>query len=388
MAMETTAQTTEPLDESDQKQLLRMVHELVKDQIDPLVERPEKPAPLTQTLAAIDAFTELGILSGDDDRGLGLWDSPEDAASRSLSLDILREAARSSPSIAHLLHVRALAHACDAAATQALGVSTFSCDRTGPAGGRALGKSLTDTPLTDSETQAIAQAWGPPNDDNLLLSLDIESRDYIWYPTWTVADGWRLNRSQRESFDNQTAQKFHGFDELRPELHRAKNQAASEHSIDTHLGTEHAITIIGLYNLGLLVISAGASERALRQAQAYAHVRTQGGAPIEQHDAVAQLLEQARQAIASANTALPAVNSIADHEQRLVEIWRARAYLQPALSRAGSNSMQAFGGIGYMRDMGAEKVLRDLNTLRQLGGSPSELTLRCAGFTKPAKESQ
>jgi len=44
-----------------------------------------------------------------------------------------------------------------------------------------------------------------------------------------------------------------------------------------------------------------------------------------------------------------------------------------ALAHGASAALQVFGGQGYMRDSGLEKALRDVNHLRLLGGSPSEL---------------
>jgi alkylation response protein AidB-like acyl-CoA dehydrogenase len=59
-----------------------------------------------------------------------------------------------------------------------------------------------------------------------------------------------------------------------------------------------------------------------------------------------------------------------------------RAQAQPALADAANGALQVFGGLGYMKDTGAEKVVRDVNCLRALAGSPRELTLMVAEWER------
>jgi alkylation response protein AidB-like acyl-CoA dehydrogenase len=129
-----------------------------------------------------------------------------------------------------------------------------------------------------------------------------------------------------------------------------------------------------------LAIAAGAASRALLIARDYAELRRQGGSLIKEHDAVAQLLGKARQILGLTESAMTSLTTGPLNRALLIEVWRKRALLHPMLCTVASNAMQVLGGIGYMRDQGVEKLLRDCNQLRLLGGSPSELTLCSAAW--------
>lgn len=375
--------TAQPgVDIEDVNLLLTLVRHLSSRDIAPLVERHETPANSAQCRAVLEQFREHGILSSTTDRSHGLWDNLTSPGFVSLSLAILREVAQVSPAIAYLLHVRGLSNWLDFSAGISLGNSTLSIDRSSPSGGRIMGVSLAGFPLSNHESQALTVAWGPLGPESQALLLDVEDQTSMWLPQWAPHSGWHMARTETTHLDTHTS-KLHGLDELTVGLVGAGSpidkHSANDGSI-AHLPQDHVVQTFSAYGLGLLAISLGAAERALAQARRYARERTQGSLPIAQYDAVAELLEHAEQAIAIAEASMTALASVEEPRSRLQQVWRTRATVQPLLTAAGSDSLQAFGGIGYMRDMGAEKVLRDLNTLRRLGGSPQELTLRCAGF--------
>lgn len=61
-------------------------------------------------------------------------------------------------------------------------------------------------------------------------------------------------------------------------------------------------------------------------------------------------------------------------------VWSARALQHPLLCDGGNACLQVFGGMGYMCDVGIEAVVCDLNTLRLINGSPSELHVAVSAF--------
>jgi alkylation response protein AidB-like acyl-CoA dehydrogenase len=59
----------------------------------------------------------------------------------------------------------------------------------------------------------------------------------------------------------------------------------------------------------------------------------------------------------------------------------ARANIAPALCHAANQVMQVHGGIGYMRDAGPEKLVRDQNMLKLASGGTRDLHAFLAGWT-------
>ncbi|MBN1852596.1 MAG: hypothetical protein JW829_07720 [Pirellulales bacterium] len=49
--------------------------------------------------------------------------------------------------------------------------------------------------------------------------------------------------------------------------------------------------------------------------------------------------------------------------------------MHPLLCAAANDAMQVFGGSGYTREIGLEKIVRDCNHLRLICGTPDELLL-------------
>jgi acyl-CoA dehydrogenase len=63
----------------------------------------------------------------------------------------------------------------------------------------------------------------------------------------------------------------------------------------------------------------------------------------------------------------------------------SRATLYEVLCLAADQVVQVHGGIGYMRDAGAEKILRDMNMLRLQAGGTREIRLFLAGWCGDAQ---
>ena len=371
-------QVTVLLDHDDRKALTDMVREFVRAEIAWRTSHPEDPVGQGTVDDVLTRLGELGVLTGDGEPGLGIWDLPGEPASCRLSLHILGQVAESSPAIGYALHLRALAGWLDRAVTADGGSSVVSFDRLGAAAGRATGRALAGTPLSDDDMAVLENAWGGGSESPQLL-VGTDTWQHVWWPRWRRDDGWRLVRTARTGLSCTPLSDAHGLDELAYQC--CHGDADGSGAV---LEAGYAVDAFALHGMGLLAIATATAHRAVTRAHDYSRTRCQGGDLIGAHDAVAQLLSRSRQSLATARAVLDDLANQPAGLGRLHQVWRARAQLHPLLSTAGSEALQVFGGVGYLRDVGAEKDVRDLNTLRRLGGSPSELTLRCAGLDDSA----
>jgi alkylation response protein AidB-like acyl-CoA dehydrogenase len=135
--------------------------------------------------------------------------------------------------------------------------------------------------------------------------------------------------------------------------------------------------LLGLLGLLLGACAGGSAEAAVAAARAYAHERYQGGVMIDQHEAVALMLEANAAHVAAARAALcAAADEFADGEPRT---WRAalraKVATAPLATNAALDAVQCLGGYGYMRDYGLEKRLRDVVALGLLPCDATRLAL-------------
>ena len=125
---------------------------------------------------------------------------------------------------------------------------------------------------------------------------------------------------------------------------------------------------------GMSAIAAGIARGAVAAARAYADERYQGGALIREHAAVKMLIAGAA---AAADAAGSAVMALADCDigsrAALARAAGTKLSVTGLCMRAVSDSLQVFGGYGYMEDFGMEKRLRDMAVLRSAGGPPTYL---------------
>lgn len=368
-----------PLDRADRKMLADMVREFVRAEIASLTSHPEDPVGPDAVDDVLTRLGELGVLTGDDEPGAGIWDLPDEPASCQLSLQLLGQVAESSPAIGYAVHLRAVAGWLDRVAVSAGVISLVSFDRLGAGAGRATGRSLAGIPLCDNDIAALENAWGSCGSESLQLLVGTNMWQHTWSPRWHRDSGWQLVRTPRVGLSCTPLSHAHGLDELAYRLCHDRTGDS-----DAVLGAGFVVDAFALHGMGLLAIATATAQRAVTRARNYARTRRQGGGLIGGHDAVAQLLSRSQQTLATAQALLDDLANLPAGLGRLHQVWQARAQLHPLLSAAGSDALQVFGGLGYMRDVGAEKDARDLNSLRCLGGSPFELTLRCAALDEAA----
>jgi hypothetical protein len=383
------------LGDADRHALLDAVQRYAHGDLAALTARPEHPMSPTQVGQTLQGLVELGLVNAEAEPACGLWDVPADASLRRFTVEALMRLARVSPAIAYQAHGVALgAHLDRLAGLPPTGGTVPLLDGRWGLGRQALGRALAGATLSADEAAWLADCWSEPQPVADAARLLVAPPDWqaLWWPRWTPAQGWAWCRATRERVETQPLPHAHGFDELtllRVSLLSNSQEGNSQEgrAPDVTLpdpGAARFIELAALHGLGLLAISVGTAQRAIARARDYARLRRQGGKAIIEHAAVQQLLAEAEHAVALAQSSLSALwvqpEAGAPGLPALHAVWRARARLQPQLVDAVSRALQVFGGIGYMRDTGAEKDLRDANTLRLLGGSPTELTLCCAAL--------
>jgi len=126
--------------------------------------------------------------------------------------------------------------------------------------------------------------------------------------------------------------------------------------------------------LGLAAIGAGIARGAVRAARKYASERYQGGTMLENHPVIRMLIAGAESNMEGASAL---VARAADIGLGTPELMRASAIARltgmQLATEATTDSLQVFGGYGYMEDYGMEKRLRDVTVLKSMAGTPQYL---------------
>jgi len=144
--------------------------------------------------------------------------------------------------------------------------------------------------------------------------------------------------------------------------------------IDDGDGLEFFLRAYCLNLLGLSAIAVGIARGAVNSAKKYASERYQGGKMIEEHPAIKMLIadSDARMQISEAG-----VLSNMRLNPGLVKSLKSAAMTKlnvlEQCSQAVTDSLQTFGGYGYMDDFGMSKRLRDIAVLKSASGAPHYL---------------
>ncbi len=123
--------------------------------------------------------------------------------------------------------------------------------------------------------------------------------------------------------------------------------------------------------LGIAAVALGTAKGAIKAAKDYIKERYQGGTTIENHAAIQSLITSAE---VNSFAAEAQINQRWRLDNITMEDVRQSAMMKLSLTKlctqAVSDSLQCFGGYGYMEDYGMEKRYRDVNTLNAMGGTP------------------
>ncbi|WP_024302446.1 acyl-CoA dehydrogenase family protein [Pseudogulbenkiania sp. MAI-1] len=369
------------LDIEDTRQLLEEVGHFARERIASQASRPESPLG-PETLAQLtEEARALGILPQSPlEEGFGIWENSEDAQALGFSAGALRLIAHACPGVAFAWHRMALARFVAVALKLRLNEHELQGVLLAPTGHyglarTSLGKWLRGAPLRQEDLTLLAD-WldSKANAVTLCAARDWSS---ILRPVWHDDHvAWQL--VARNILDVRTVP-LHGFDELTGFVVRQPVAGGQTVELDAQRSRLLYGRLLKLDLLGLLAIGAGALDRGQEWASDYAAIRKQGGKAIIGHPAVQHMLSDIVIARQQADLALARFGSPLD-ELDLGSVAATRASIGTALCHAANQVIQIHGGIGYMRDAGPEKLVRDQNMLKFTSGGVRDIPSFLAGW--------
>jgi len=129
------------------------------------------------------------------------------------------------------------------------------------------------------------------------------------------------------------------------------------------------VVLYSYWFAGLSSIANGIARGALDEAWRYAGQRYQGGSLIVEHPAVRALLTDSEVRVAVVNDMIAQFARECSNELDFLRgALKLKLFGISQSAQVVTDSLQVFGGYGYMEDYRMEKRLRDVQTLKSLGG--------------------
>lgn len=370
------------IDMEDVYGLLSEVAIFAEERIAQASERPESPISLDVMLSLSNEAVEIGLLPlRSDEPGFALWEDIAGSGAMAFNLGLLRHIGRANTGLAFAWHRYALAKYVMSYLDIRIGGETAVFDTalltTGHYGllQASLGHYLSGN--STEEDRLKLQDWlDRQNNPSVLITAPVW-QSVLW-PVWNgECIGWQVaTRSQMQVVELLPQ---HGFDDL--SCFRIKLEAMAD--VPVHAVPRDDVSfykrVLMLDMLGLLAIGTGAVKRAQEMTIDYANVRRQGGKIIAEHAAVQQMLGELELAVQQADAVIHRLSRPLD-QLSMREVASTRATTHTLLCHAANQAVQAHGGLGYMRDLGVEKVVRDQNMLKLQAGGIRELPLLLAGL--------
>lgn len=312
---------------------------------------------------------QLGLLAQDSQSGL-LWAAQISADDLSDALHALQVVGACHGGIAFHFHQQGQARFL----TERLGIVATENQVVWLPGTHRLG----DPVLRDGlgSARASGDAVLPATDDRLswLAGASLAS---VWIPV-PRAEGFGWANFSPAQLQAGPVQTLHGLEGIFLQgglMPLAEGEGVA--SVDGLLAE-----LLALNALGAMAIALGTVRHAHALAFAQVNLRQQGGKYIRDHDAVQSLLAQLCVAIDTTQALLDTVVALPATVAELARLFGYRLVVHEQLCNGANAAMQIFGGSGYMQDMGLERIVRDNNLLRLVGGTPDDLRrfIACAGL--------
>ncbi|MDH5717460.1 MAG: acyl-CoA dehydrogenase family protein [Spirochaetia bacterium] len=128
-----------------------------------------------------------------------------------------------------------------------------------------------------------------------------------------------------------------------------------------------------LYMLSIMAVAYGAALSAYKKAIKYSEQREQGGSVIKNHFYIQNTLSEIKLNLKNCEDIFQNISIKSDRKESLFNILRYKLTVMPYAFKSANLSLQIFGGYGYMKEFGIEKIVRDINHLSLLGGSCNQL---------------
>jgi len=364
------------LNEEDVQTALGQVRRFARGAVSSNVERPEHPLPRHSMEALVSEAIEAGFIPDASDEPTGLWVDLDDPLGPTLSARTIETLASVNPGIAWACHVRAMPvwlarrlNRPEALGERETVVPLHGCYGLGRA---ALPRYLAGAELAVDDRAMLKDWLMPAQKDARRVVHAPAGFDAVLSPYFDgEAVGWM--RQPIDALDPLPVGPTLGLDEV-----DAVALASSE--AGTPLGPEDPEEARNIFaealvieSLALVAVGLGCLRHGRDLAREQAKARKQGGRSIAHHPAVQSLVGSADSAVAVVDALLDRMADGPLRGSRVGDVFAIRAEAHPLLCRGATDALQVFGGSGYMQDVGMEKVLRDSQQLRLMGGTPGDL---------------
>jgi len=371
------------MDAEDSLQLLEGVGRFARERIASMAKRPQSPINADQLAMLTQEASELGILPlATEEEGFGIWQHTDAAQAMRFNIGAMRHIAYASPGVAFAWHRLALARWVSARLGLAVGPNDLQGMLLVPTGHYGLGRNslarwLKAGALSRQDTDMLSD-WLNRGAHASTIYAPKDWQSLVW-PVWLDEQiAWQ--HVARKDLDVRSDHAQHGLDELTGFTVLQTSTAGQTIKQEEDVSRRAYANMLKLDMLGLLAIGAGALDRGQALAREYAGIRKQGGKLIAEHPAVQHMLSDIEITRHKVGMALAALARPVD-ELDVGAVAATRASTSPALCHAANQVMQLHGGIGYMRDAGPEKLLRDQNMLKLMSGGTREIHAFVAGWT-------
>jgi hypothetical protein len=375
------------MDAQDVRLILDELAQFVRREVEPRVSPWERTMDAAALQHLLGSVGELGVLPRQADDGNAcespaLWSDPQDAQGMALSLGLLRELARGNAALALACHRRALRHWLldelgfrqgGALPVDESRLALLTHGHYGLARG-SLGQWLSGRSVLSRDDDALLADWLDRESNGSMLCAEPGWQGVLW-PVWSQQTlQWALEPAANLQLQASAAP--HGLNELTlcTVRHPGRQPPALLSALDPLQSRTLYARLLKMEFLGAMAMGLGVLLRGRELAQDYAAIRRQGGAVIERHAAVQQMLSDIDGSCRLVERLLHSFAQPLD-EIELGDVVAARGSSSDALLRASHQVIQTYGGIGYMRDAGPEKLARDQQMLRQYAGGVQALPL-------------
>lgn len=364
--------------DGDLRLLLAEVQRFRQKSVQPLVARPEQTLDAVQLARLTQQATEFGLLNPTPETGAGLWEDTGGTGWVRFGSAALRSIAQANAGVAFHFHQRALADYVRRRLGWDRGPAAVVCwqGRYGLAR-TSLARLLKAKPLTADDQTRLQDYFftaGLPAPKPLLFQA-ADDWQQLLVPSLDDRCQLRWSAWSREDLQVEALPHSHGLNETLTWSWQP-NVATPRRIADDHPA---AVAVYAaafqLDARALIAIGWGAVQQAYDKAREYAALRRQGGAPIQQHDAVRLMLARTASVLRTVQLLAEQLACLPVADDSLSTVLAVRAETHALLCAAASEALQVLGGAGYMCEAGLEKILRDSNHLRLLGGTPDELRL-------------
>ena len=366
------------LEQQDVDLMVKEIRRFCQQQLAPKVERPEVPLSQEQLQQVTQEAIELGFLNSSNlEEGFGLWSAPQQALGMELSVGLLLEMASVNSGVALYWHHAALSQWL----TKQLGWQEACSENTAliiqghyGIGRHSLSKYLQDKPLDTEEKELLKDCYGFEKDKTGRVLHTTKDWKSLLIPVVEDNDlQWKLFTASQVLIKEHPHS--HGFDELQTYSIHYKESPEQTSKLSHEDSVQLFQNLLKLDALGLMTIALGALAQGRKLADTYADLRQQGGQLIASYPAVQQMLASIHSVCTSSKLQLFALCQKDIAHLSLPQTLQVRTMLHPAVCNAANQVMQLHGGSGYMQDTGAEKLVRNVNQLRLMHGTPTELQL-------------